>query len=197
MRYSKTRSGDVIMSFQKTVSADIAWGIPGELALGFPPDVRAEPVSLATVFNGGASVKTPYGRAMTKSNPPELGYGTTSSHATYANFGGTGAFLGLLANPKAGLAYSALGGDAPGIEVGASLEVVSDTHGIWALLTTAGNVGDGVAYADADGQLAAAPLQVAPASHTLIPGARIVRFDVNAGLAIIALQQLPTPAVVV
>ena len=188
------------MAFQKNVGADIAWGIPGELGLGFPPDVRAEPVSLNATFNGASGVATPYGRAMTKANPPELGYGTTPSHATIAQFGGTGAFLGLLANPKAGVAYTALG-DAPSIEKGAALEVVSETHGIWALLTSSGNVGDGVAFLTATtdptiaGTLKAAPAQVAPAGHRLIPGARIVRFDVNTGLALIALQQLPTPAV--
>lgn len=189
------------MAFQKDVKADIAWGIPGELGLGFPPDVRAEPVSLNATFNGASGVATPYGRAMTKADAPALGYGTTPSHATVAQFGGSGAFLGLLANPKAGVAYTALGGDAPGIEKGAALEVVSETHGIWALLTSSANVGDGVAFLTATtdstvaGTLKAAPAQVAPANHTLIPGARIVRFDVNTGLALIALQQLPTPAV--
>lgn len=190
------------MSFQKTVNADIAWGIPGELALGFPPDVRAEPVNLNVVFNGAPGVATPYGRAMTKTDAPALGYGTTPSHATTAQFGGTGAFLGLLANPKAGVAFTALGGDAPGIEAGAALEVVSETHGLWALIMTNAAVGDGVAFVTdtADGTVAgtlkAAPLQVAPAGTTLIPGARIVRFDVNTGLAIVSLQQMPTPAVV-
>lgn len=181
------------MPFQQTVGADMPWGIPGELALGLAQNVRDEPVQLNVVFNGSPTTKTPYGRAMTKTDAPALGYGTTPAHATIAQFGGTGAFLGLLANPKAGVAFTALAGNSPGIEAGATLEVVSECPGIWALLTTAGAVGDAVAYA-ADGQLAAAPLQVAPASHTLIPGSRIVRFDVNAGLAMIALQQLPTPA---
>lgn len=189
------------MSFQKTVGADMPWGIPGELALGLAQNVRAEPVFLSAVFNGAANVATPYGRAMTKVNSPALGYGTSAAAATEAQFGGTGAFLGLLANPKAGVAFTFLGSDAPGLDKGAQLEVVSECPGIWVLLTSAGNVGDGVAYLTATtdttvaGTLKAAPAQVAPADHTLIPGARIVRFDVNTGLAMIALQQLPTPAV--
>lgn len=187
--------------FQKTVSADIAWGIPGELALGFPPDVRAEPVQLNATFNGAPDMPTVYGRAMTKTDGPSLGFAVTQGQATVVQFGGTGAFIGLLCNPKADVAYTALGGNAPGLEAGASLEVMSECHGMWALLTTNAAVGDGVAYltSTADpataGSLAAAPAQVAPSGHALIPGARVVRFDVNTGLAIVSLQQLPTPAV--
>ena len=181
------------MPFQQTVGADMPWGIPGELALGLAQNVRAEPVQLSEAFTGGSTIPTAFGRAMTKVDAPSLGYGTTAPHGTLAEFGGDGVYLGLLANPKAAVSYGAIGSSFNGLEAGAALEVVSECPGIWVLLTTAAAVGDAIAYA-ADGQLAAAPAQVAPANHTLIAGSRVVRFDVNAGLAMVALQQLPAPA---
>lgn len=180
--------------FQRTVGADMAWGIPGELALGFPPDVRAEPITLKTAFDNDGTKPTPYGRAVTKADNASLGYAAVQGSAVVAEIGGTGPYIGLLCNPKADVAYAGLASTTVGLEQGANLEVMSECHGMWALLTTSANIGDGVAYA-ADGQLAAAPKQVAPASHTLIPGARVVRFDVTTGLAMVSLQQLPTPAV--
>lgn len=181
------------MGFQKEVYDDLAWGIPGELGLADLGGVRAEPFQLATVFNGAASVPTPYGRAVTRKDNIFVGDNTAPGHAQTGEIGGAGVFIGLLHAPKSDVAFAYVGSEAPGIEAGTMLEAVSETPGIWTLLTTAANVGDAVAYA-ADGQLAAAPKQVAPASHTLIPGSRVVRFDVNKGLALVALQQLPVSA---
>lgn len=182
------------MAFQKEIYDDMAWGIPGEIALADLGGVRAEPFQLATVFNGGTKEPTVYGRAVTRKDNVAIGDSTAPGHYQTGEIGGDGTFIGLLHAPKSDVAFAYVGSDAIGLEAGVMMEAISQTAGIWVLLTTDANVGDGVAYA-ADGQLAAAPKQVAPASHTLIPGSRVVRFDVNKGLAIVALQQLPTPAV--
>ena len=172
------------MAFQKTVLGDIAWGIPGELALGFPEDVRSEPVQIKTVVNGAAGQVPMYGRAVT----------AVAGEAGVGEVGKTGQFLGLLFNPKENVAYSALGSDAYGIEAGARLQVVSDCAGLWVQLTTNAAIGDAVAF-KADGTLVAAPLQVAPASSKLIQGSRVVRFNTLTGIATVSLTQLATPAV--
>ncbi|XAO54129.1 structural protein [Yersinia phage vB_YenM_P744] len=172
------------MSFQKNVLADIAWGIVGELALGLPQNVRAEPIQIKTAVNGAAGQAPIYGRAVTG----------VAGDSGVGEVGGTGTYLGILFNPKENVAYAALGADTYGIEAGSRLQIVSDAPGLFVQLSTAGNIGDGVAY-KSDGTLAAAPLQVAPASTTLIPGARVVRYNVLTGVAIISLTQLPAPAV--
>lgn len=182
------------MGFQKVVYDDMAWGIPGELGLADLGGVRAEPFQLSAAFSGSASTPTPYGRAVCRVENVFAGSADNTGHYQTGSIGGTGVFLGLLHAPKSDVAFAYVGSEGPGIEMGTMLEAVSETPGIWVLLTTAANVGDAVAFA-ADGQLAAAPKQVAPASHTLIPGSRVVRFDVAKGLALVALQQLPEPAV--
>ena len=171
------------MTFQKTVLAALAYGIAGEQA--FDGAVRAEPVVLGTVFNGAADQPGPYGRALTSDE--------SIDGVAKVVVGGTGTFIGILGDPKANPTHTALGGDAPGIEAGTHLTAISETPGMWVHLVGTGAVGDAVAF-DADGLLHAAPLQVAPATTTLIPGSRIVRYDVNEGLAVVALQQLPTAA---
>ena len=181
------------MPFQKVVNDDMAWGIPGEIGLADLGGVRAEPFQLATVLNGAADEPTPYGRAVTRADNPFAGDNASAGHYQTGTIGGDGTYIGLLHAPKSDVAFAYIGSDAPGLEAGVMLEAISQTAGIWVLLTTAANVGDAIAYAE-DGQLAAAPAQVAPASHTLIPGSRVVRFDVNKGMALVALQQLPTPA---
>ncbi|SUW63471.1 Uncharacterised protein [Buttiauxella agrestis] len=171
------------MSFQKTVDDDLAWGIPGEQALA--GDVRAEPVQLKTVFNGTAGKRAPFGAVALTQAAGENGI---------VSVGGAGTFIGILSSPKQWVAYSALGGNAPGIEAGAWLEATSQTPGMWMELTTAAAVGDAIAY-KSDGTLVAAPASTAPASSTLIPGSRVVRYNVTTGIAMVALQQLPVPAV--
>lgn len=183
------------MSFQKTVQNDMAWGIPGELGLGLSDQAaRAEPFQLSAVFNGGASVPTPYGRAVTRVDNITVGSSAAQGSWQTGALGGDGAFLGLLHAPKSDVCFAYVGSEAPGIEAGTMLEAISECAGLWVLLTTAANVGDQVAYIKADGRLVAAPKGVAPtpADQVVIPGSRVVRFDVTAGLALVALQQLPT-----
>lgn len=171
------------MSFQKTVPDDLPWGIPGEQALA--GDVRAEPVQLKEVFNGTPNKRAPFGAVALTQATGDNGV---------VSVGGTGTYIGILSSPKEWVAYSALGGNAPGIEAGAQLEACSQTPGMWMELTTAAAVGDSIAY-KVDGTLVAAPASKAPASSTLIPGSRVVRYNVTTGIAMVALLQLPVPAV--
>lgn len=171
------------MPFQKTVLAALAMGIAGEQA--FDGAVRAEPVVLKTAVATEDGEQSLYGRALTSTESVD--------GVAQVEVGGAGTYIGILADPKANPTSTSLGGLTPGLEAGTHLTAVSETPGMWVSLVGTGAVGDGVAFA-ADGLLQAAPAQVAPASTTLIPGARIVRYDVNEGLAIVALQQLPTAA---
>ncbi|QKN82073.1 structural cement protein Gp24 [Scandinavium goeteborgense] len=170
------------MTFQTSVADDMAWGIPGEQALA--GDVRAEPVQLKTVFNGTPGTRAPFGAVALTQADGENGV---------VSIGGDGVFIGILSSPKQWVAYSALGGNAPGIEAGAQLEATSQTPGMWMELTTSAGVGDAIAYKD-DGTLVAAPASTAPDEATLIPGSRVVRFNINTGVAMVSLVQLPTPA---
>jgi hypothetical protein len=95
--------------------------------------------------------------------------------------GGTGAFLGILTNSKQ---YSLYGGDAP---LSPTLVVPNDlpvqatavTPGMYVTLSTTANIGDGVAFNNANGALAAAPGGVAPSGHTTIQGALVVRRNIT------------------
>ncbi|RFU90244.1 MULTISPECIES: structural cement protein Gp24 [Citrobacter] len=171
------------MTFQKTVADDLAWGIPGEQALA--GDVRAEPVQLKTTYNGTPGQRAPFGAVALVQAAGDNGI---------VSVGGAGTYIGILSSPKQFVAYTALGGNAPGIEAGAQLEACSQSPGMWMQLTSAAAVGDAIAY-KADGTLIAAPASAAPASSTLIPGSRVVRYNVTTGIAVVALQQLPVPAV--
>lgn len=166
--------------FQKEVRADIAWGIPGEIILGMAPDVRAEPVALAKPYSGET---TPFGKAVTKAGDASLGYDTIEATATPVEIGGSGEYIGILSNPKAAYSYLPVGAKGAGLTVGQTLEAVSDCHGIVVEMTGPAKVGQPVGFA-ADGSLQAG-------GGTLIPGARVVRFDTTKGLAIISLNQMP------
>jgi len=170
------------MSFQKTVPDDLAWGIPGEQALA--GDVRAEPFSLKEGYSGVQGKRVPYGAVAITQAAGDNGI---------ASIGGDGVYIGILSDPKQFAAYTSLGGEAPGIAEGAALEAVSQSPGMWMELTTDAAIGDAIAYLD-DGTLVAAPASTAPDEATLIPGSRVVRFNVNTGVAIVSLVQLPTPA---
>ena len=172
------------MPFQKTVLAALAMGIVGEQA--FDGAVRAEPVVLKTAATTVDGEQSLYGRALTADE--------SIDGVAQVVVGGTGTYIGILGDPKANPTHTTLGGLTPGLEAGTHLTAISETPGMWVSLVGTGAVGDAVAFG-ADGLLHAAPLQVAPATTTLIPGSRIVRYDVNEGLAVVALQQLPDEAV--
>lgn len=61
-------------------------------------------------------------------------------------------------------------------------------------LTTAASVGDAIAY-KSDGSPGCCSVIRCPRQFYSDPGSRVVRYNVTTGIAIVALQQLPTPAV--
>jgi len=166
------------MGFQNEVQSDQAWGIPGELALA--GDVRAEPVQLSADFIADDNVTAPFGLAVT----------ATAGESGFVDIGGTGAFVGIIFNPKATVMHAAIGSTDINFSAGSQFEAVSQCPGIFVILPVPANIGDGIAYYDS-GLLAPAPAQTAPADTTLIPGARVVRYNTDTGQAIISLQQLP------
>ena len=154
------------------------WGVVGESYLGVRGSVNAQPLQL----NSDAAANV-FGRAMTH----------VAGENGVAEVGGEGVFAGILCFPKEHLAFALPGAVTNTVPAGTIVSGVTEHPGLLLTLTTAAAIGDGVAYA-ADGQLAAAPEQVAPASHTLIPGAKVVRYNVNTGEAVVSLKELPTPA---
>ena len=170
------------MSFQKTVADDQAWGISGEQALA--GDVRTEPVQLKTAYAGESGKPAPFGAVALTQESGDNGL---------VSVGGAGVYIGILSSPKQCFANAGLGETAVGIDAGAQLEACSQTPGMYVTLTTDAAVGDAIAF-KANGTLVAAPASTAPDGATLIPGSRVVRYNVTSGLAIVSLQQLPTPA---
>ena len=164
------------MAFQDTVRQFPADGIVGDFALDGP--IRSQPVILKT---SDATLNV-IGRAVT----------LVASQDGNAIAGGTGAFGGILTNSKQ---YASLGGSTGPLSATITLpnelpvQATTLASGIFVTLSTTANIGDGVAYANATGILAAAPGGTPPASHTLIPGASVIRRNITSTnqLAIIQL----------
>lgn len=154
------------------------WGIVGEAYLGVRGSVNAQPLQLTS--EAAANV---FGRALTH----------VEGENGQAEVGGDGVFAGILAFPKEHIAFALPGAETQTVPQGTIVSGVTEHPGLLVTLTTAAAIGDGVAFA-ADGTLAAAPAQVAPANHTLIQGAKVVRYNTNIGQAIISLKELPAPA---
>lgn len=164
------------MAFQSTVRQFATDGIVGDFALDGP--IRSQPVILQTSTESNNVI----GRAVT------LVAGTDGA----AVAGGTGVFGGILTNSKQ---YASVGGStgplSPTLVIPNNLAGVQATTlapGVWVTMSTTADVGDGVAFATATGILAAAPGGTPPASHTLIPGASVIRQSTTvAGLTLIQL----------
>ena len=154
------------------------WGIVGESYLGVRGSENAQPLQLSS-----AATANVFGRALTH----------VAGENGLAEVGGDGVFAGILCYPKEHPGFVLPGTAANTVPEGTIVSGVTEHPGLLLLLTTGAAIGDGVAYA-ADGQLAAAPAQVAPANHTLIPGAKVVRYNVTTGEAVVSLKELPTPA---
>lgn len=159
------------MTLQSTVNADIPWGLIGEHGLDGPSN--AAPALLAAD-------------------------GTVGRMFTYdangnAVQGGTGALLGILANPKT---YANRNGDfAANMVVSANVtgEFVQESPGIWVDLDApaAIKVGMKVCYATATGILSAFdPSGAVPGGNLEIPTAVVVRYSSvpASNLALIALH---------
>lgn len=158
------------MGFQSTIALAQGFGVVGELAFAGP--TRAQPGVVK-----GTAANIVVGRAFTIDN-------------TDGQFqpGGTGAFGGILATPKAlqSIGTTAGGPLAPTLVVPAGTVCEFVTMGeIIVALTGAANIGDGVYFVQADGTLAAG---TAGAGQTQIVGAKVVRFkNAAAGLAVVSL----------
>jgi hypothetical protein len=107
--------------------------------------------------------------------------------------GGTTVFGGILTNSKQ---YASLGGSGGPLSATLALpnalpvQATTMAPGIAVITSTTANIGDGVAYANATGILAAAPGGTPPASHTLIPGASFIRRNITTAGTIGIIQLL-------
>lgn len=149
------------MGFQAAVGVNQGFGIAGEIFSSSP--TRAKPYTLTSANN-------------------TFGLAYTVASEGNATLGGTGAFAGILINPKArvvnGLAASLT---APQYTIGELCtmgEVIVN-------LTTSANIGDLVKYNNTTGALLAG---VAAGGETQIANAKVVRYALaGAGLAVIEL----------
>jgi hypothetical protein len=161
--------------FQSTVRELLANGVVGELAFEGP--LRAQPANL----NSASAANNVIGRAF------------TFTEQGVAAAGGTGAFAGILANPKAyALQGTTAGGSlAPTLALpnGAIGEFV--TMGImYVTLPAVADIGALVIYATATGILSTVPAGTTDAGvgNAFVPNAVVSHYDVTAaGLAVITL----------
>jgi hypothetical protein len=156
---------------QSTVNMNQGFGVVGEVVFEGP--LRAQPGTI----KGATAANIVIGRAFT-------------IDAADGKFqpGGTGAFGGILANPKSqsSIGTSSGGPLAPTLVVPAGTEGSFVTMGeILVYLTTAAAIGDGVFFVQADGTLGAG---TAGAGQTQIANAQVKRYaNAAAGLAVISL----------
>ena len=169
------------MAFQSSVNIDVGFGVIGEVFLEGP--LVATPVNVYTAD----ATKNVIGRAFTYSNGAD-----SSGDAATVVAGGTGAFAGILANPKA---YASVGTASGTLQPTLTLpnytiaEVVSQTAGIIVTLPGAADVGYWVEYNQTTGVLnAIATGSSATSGSTIIKGSRIERYDVASGLGVMSLN---------
>lgn len=171
------------MSLQSSVNTDIAFGVIGEIVLD-SGGLRAQPAIIVS----GSAANNVIGRAFTATSG-----GATSGDAVTAAAGGTGVFGGILANPKEYTTSGTTAGGTlaatitlPNYTVGT---LVNATAGIVITLAGAADVGYWVEFVQATGVLnAIAAGATVTAGSTIIKGARIERYDVSSGLAVMSLN---------
>lgn len=155
------------MSFQTSVTVNQGFGVVGELFSDSPKRVKS--YRLDSVAN-------------------TIGYAYSVVSEGLAMVGGTGAFAGILVNPKS---YATSGTSADG-SLAPTLILPRYTQGelvtmgeVVVYLDTAAAIGDGVFYTDATGALSAG---IASTGQTQIVGAKVSRYTLaGAGLATIEL----------
>lgn len=165
------------MGFQTSVNTYLATGFPGDLSIDGPRRIATY------ILRSASAANNVIGRAFTFVD------GTDN----VVKAGGEGdVFAGLLVLPNQYASPGTSGSPlSPTIvlpnELPASLAIMGYYY---VYSSTAVNIGDGVAYADATGILAAAPGGTLPASHTLIENAYFDRvITAGAGYAIVRLTQ--------
>ena len=164
------------MPFQATVNANQTFGVVGDIVVGDAE--RGQPA----ILNSTNAANNVIGRA----------FRHVAGSDTDVTADGAGVFAGILANSKtyATSGTAAAGTLAPTLVLPneTNAELVTRTAGILVELSTAGNIGNNVFYADATGILAAAS-GTTLMNHTIIPGAKIVRQNIPAaGRAIVELN---------
>lgn len=163
------------MGFQSTVRADIADGIVGEFAESGP--IRA----FRKILSSTAATNNVFGRAFTL---------TANSDDTVAA-GGTGAFAGIMVNPKE---HALLGTDSGTLEGSLQLPnnvsaTMCDMGIIFVNLENGGSEGDNIEFdtgavtaADAGKLYARARAEENPsaANRLFVPGAKLIRNNTTA-----------------
>lgn len=177
------------MTFQSTVSANIGFGVVGELFLDGP--LRAQPARIVS----GTPANNVFGTAFTVSADGSASFETSADPAPLSVVsGGTGVFAGILANPK----EHVLNGTTAGGTLASSLTLPNNTlatfvqecAGIIVTLPAAFAVGDWIWYNTTTGVLqSTAPGAAAPGGTARVPNGRVVRYgSAAAGLAVIELD---------
>jgi len=179
------------MAFQSSVAVELGFGVVGELALEGP--LRAQP---ARIYTADAT-KNVVGRAFTwtsggTGSPTANGDAVNPANMVVAA-GGSGRFMGILANPKvyAGVGTSAGGTLAPTLTLPnyTMAEFVQETAGIIVSLPAASSPGDTVYFLEADGTLlTTVPGDPVPAGANATPIGTVERYvNAAASLAVISL----------
>jgi hypothetical protein len=168
------------MAFQSTVSANMGFGVVGEIFDDGPR--RAQPF----ILRSDDAALNVFGRAFT----------VLSEGVAEAGKDGAQVFAGILINPKAHASYGTAAGGPLAPTLTLANEVVGELCSEGSIVVTlpgAANIGDLVYFTDATGVLTTtAPGAAAPANSTLIEGAYVDRFTVaGAGLAVITLAGSP------
>lgn len=165
------------MAFQSTIRQKMTSGFVGDVTHSGP--IRAQTGKL---YNSDAALNV-VGRALVH---------TSGSDGVFQT-GGSGRFAGILSGSKQyATSGTSAGALTPTLVLANNTEVeaIYFATGLLVELSTSANIGDGVAYATATGILAAAPAGVAPANHTLIPNAKVIRNNLTAaGYAYIELTE--------
>ena len=154
--------------FQQTVNTSQALGVPGEFYDDSIKRVRTYVLDVAL------SGKPAIGRVFTRSASGGLA------------LGGNGAFLGVLCSPKT---HARPGLDATlTVQDGAVVEL-ADIGPLIVTTSAAALPGDAVQYDVATGEIAGAPANPVAAGMKIIPGAKFILFEADAGgLAVVQLN---------
>lgn len=187
------------MTFQTTVAAQIGFGVVGEGYLDGP--TRAQPAKL----DSADAANNVVGRVFTVADDGTASFETSADPKPITvAAGGTGAFAGILGNPK----NYVLSGTVAGGTLASSLtlpdqtivELFQEHPGLIVAVPAACAVGDWVYWTNATGVIttAAPGLNNAPASSSRVPGGRVERFEsAAAGLAVISFNSNVDPQEIV
>lgn len=166
------------MSFQSSVGFRYVQGMAGEQAFDTP--IVAKPWRLSSQ----TAVANTFGKAFTASADEAVINGEVSTGV--ATVGGTGAFAGLLINPKNHALYGTTSGGplAPSLDLPANSVAQLATKGQWFVSPiVAVAYGDPVYFNQTDGTLTNA----AGAGYTLIANAKFVHTTTAAGTTVVDL----------